>query len=300
MVVRPTSVTVFGILNIIFGLFGLMGMGFAIAMLVVMANADQKPPGFAMSPAAELYNRIAMGLGVVSTLMLLVSGFGLLGLRPWGRKLALAYAIYAIVSTFANIAITYVLIWRPLLEKIEEQNSPENTAAMFGFVGGMGGGCIGMIYPVLLWYFMTRPLVVAAFSGLSAAPPTDWSADPTQIANPALRDTSNPYLSPMTDTGPQMSSGESVIETLVPSKNGPALASYYLGLFSLFPCLGFFLAVPAVYYGIKGLRLVRSNPEVRGGVHAWVGVVCGSVFGLFNLLLLIGTTIGAVAAVMQN
>lgn len=295
MVFRPTSVTVFGALNIVFGLFGLFGMVAAVAMTVIMANTTQRPSTFTLSPAAELYNRVAIGLGFVSTLALLSSGFGLLRMRPWGRKLALGYAIYAVGSTIASTAITYMLIYRPMLEQAEMRSGPAANGAMFGLIAGLIGSCLGLIYPCLLWYFMTRPLVLAAFGETS--PVADWSPDL------APRDTSNPYLSPMSDTGPQISgggSGESVIETFVPSKNGPALVSYYLGLFSLFPCVGFFLAVPAIYYGIKGLRLVSEKPEVRGGAHAWVGVVCGSLFGLFNLVLLIGTVGVTVASMIKR
>ena len=72
---------------------------------------------------------------------------------------------------------------------------------------------------------------------------------------------------------------ESIVETFVPSQNGPALVSYYVGIFSLFPCLGFPLGVVAVYYGLQGLRRVRENPAVRGGAHAWVGIVCGVCSG---------------------
>ena len=34
-------------------------------------------------------------------------------------------------------------------------------------------------------------------------------------------------------------------------------------------------------YGTRGLGV--ANPQVRGGTHAWIGLVCGALFGLFNL-----------------
>jgi hypothetical protein len=119
-----------------------------------------------------------------------------------------------------------------------------------------------------------------------------------EFAPRAVSVSANPYASPnLTFEPPTVSSGaESVVEAFVPSKNGPALASYYLGLFSLFPFLGLLLVVPAVFYGLRGLRQVRANPQVRGGAHAWVGLVCGSLFGLFNLALLALLVIGLVIA----
>jgi len=41
---------------------------------------------------------------------------------------------------------------------------------------------------------------------------------------------------------------------VIPYKNMPALLAYYLGLFSLFPCIGLFLAIPAFVLGIMGLQ----------------------------------------------
>ena len=67
---------------------------------------------------------------------------------------------------------------------------------------------------------------------------------------------------------------------LIPYKNPAALAAYYLGLFSLFPVLGLFLAVPALILGIVGLRARRRNPAIKGSVHAWIGIVMGAIFTL--------------------
>ncbi|MEO8496449.1 MAG: DUF4190 domain-containing protein [Planctomycetota bacterium] len=67
---------------------------------------------------------------------------------------------------------------------------------------------------------------------------------------------------------------------VIPYKNMPALLAYYLGLFSLFPCLGFFLAVPAFILGIMGLRKRKQNPAVKGAIHAWIGIVMGGIFTL--------------------
>lgn len=67
---------------------------------------------------------------------------------------------------------------------------------------------------------------------------------------------------------------------LIPYKNAPALIAYYLGLFSLFPCIGLFLAIPAFILGIIGLRKRQQNPAVKGSVHAWIGIVMGGLMTL--------------------
>ena len=64
---------------------------------------------------------------------------------------------------------------------------------------------------------------------------------------------------------------------LIPYKNPHALIAYYLGLFSLFPCFGLLLAIPAFILGIMGLQKVKKNPAIRGTVHAWIGIVMGGL-----------------------
>ena len=64
---------------------------------------------------------------------------------------------------------------------------------------------------------------------------------------------------------------------IVPYKNLPALLGYYCGVFSLIPLLGLPLGIAAIPLGITGLRKQRSQPAVRGRVHAWVAVILGAL-----------------------
>lgn len=81
---------------------------------------------------------------------------------------------------------------------------------------------------------------------------------------------------------------------LIPYKNAPALVAYYTGIFSFICYLGFPLAVAAVILGVMGLKKRKQQPEVSGAFHAWTGIICGSVFGLMNLLIIIFTIVGAI------
>ncbi|MEE3286316.1 MAG: hypothetical protein VX311_17170 [Planctomycetota bacterium] len=67
---------------------------------------------------------------------------------------------------------------------------------------------------------------------------------------------------------------------IIPYKNGPALMAYYLGIFSLIPCLGLVLAIPAFVLGIMGLKKRNQNPAVKGTCHAWIGIIMGGLFTL--------------------
>jgi hypothetical protein len=64
---------------------------------------------------------------------------------------------------------------------------------------------------------------------------------------------------------------------LIPYKNPSALIAYYCGVFSLFPVLGFFLGLAGLILGIRGLRFAKEHPETKGQVHAWIGIVMGSL-----------------------
>src|SRR5262245_10695641 len=78
---------------------------------------------------------------------------------------------------------------------------------------------------------------------------------------------------------------------VIPYKNPPALIAYYCGLFSLLACaIPIFLPLPiaAVILGIKGLRKAKETPQVRGQVHAWIGIIGGSICGLVAIVATVG------------
>ena len=81
---------------------------------------------------------------------------------------------------------------------------------------------------------------------------------------------------------------------MIPDKNPSALTAYYLGIFSIIPCLAIPMGIAAVVLGMKGLQLVKERPEVRGRTHAWVGIVAGGLFALVNIGLLAVAAVGTV------
>lgn len=90
----------------------------------------------------------------------------------------------------------------------------------------------------------------------------------------------NPYA--VSQNPPTLQQANASSETdntggLIPYKNPHALIAYYLGLFSLFPCVGLLLAIPALILGIMGLKRYRANPIIRGSVHAWIGIIMGGL-----------------------
>ena len=79
---------------------------------------------------------------------------------------------------------------------------------------------------------------------------------------------------------------ENPLAHVVPYKNSKALISYYLGVFSLIPCLGAVLALVSIPLGILGLKHAKSHPQSKGTVHAWVGIVLGSLVLLGHIALI--------------
>jgi len=81
---------------------------------------------------------------------------------------------------------------------------------------------------------------------------------------------------------------------IIPYKNVPALAAYYCGVFSIFPC--FPIGIVAFVLGVMGLRKAAAEPRVMGKVHAWIGILVGGFFGLAWLAATILGMVGWVAA----
>ncbi len=169
---RPTPVTIFGILNIVFAIIGIMGAICSLAFFTIIdGNSDnpiiqimQKNPVFqAMrdNPSYLAYLKFSMILGVVVAVLLLVAGIGLLKLKPWARMLSIIYGVYGIISVIGNAIASYFFLIQPMFQKAGVDQA---AGAAGGAMGGIYGGFFGLVYPVLLIFFMMRPVVVAAFN----------------------------------------------------------------------------------------------------------------------------------------
>jgi len=152
---RPTSVTVFGVLNIVFGAIGLLSLPMSLATL------SGKMPGamgaLTQDPTWRAYMTVGLVVGPIMCIVLIAAGIGLLKLLKWARLVSIYYAIVAIVWGIVGVAFTLVYV----VPKIT--GSMSGPAATGGAIGGLAGGVIGMVYPILLIVFMLRPHVVMAF-----------------------------------------------------------------------------------------------------------------------------------------
>lgn len=143
---RPASVTVFGILNIIFGSLGLICLPFSLLITFGM------PQKWAPTNVAIIWLIIVHTIDIIRTIFLLTLGIELLRLRAWARKWTLVYSWFSISWVVIGSIVNLFLI----------------TSGEFGYaeeilpsaLGGTCGGLIGsLIYPVLLIIFMQKARV---------------------------------------------------------------------------------------------------------------------------------------------
>jgi hypothetical protein len=150
---KPTSVTVFGVLNIVFGGFGLLFSSLATFGLVTAGDTSK------MASAYKIFLLFMNVVGFGFSIWLLTLGVGLLGMRGWARRGSVLYGwlgiLLSIIETAVNI-LALVLNWVTV---------PEGGQAEYivGLCIGLAGG---LIYPVLLLIFMQTVRVKQAFYAL--------------------------------------------------------------------------------------------------------------------------------------
>lgn len=93
---------------------------------------------------------------------------------------------------------------------------------------------------------------------------------------------------------------DNTIATIIPYRNAPALVAYYLGVFSLIPCVGFLLGIAAVVLGVMGLNRARQYPEAKGKAHAWTGIIIGALVVVAHIVLIIVFFVAAAKTARGN
>ena len=160
----PRPIKVFGILNLVFAALGLFGTCFALLPFVV--NLDTPNPVLDMMKENEFYYSYNVFTTILSFVLIVIlgaAGIGLLQNRTWGRSLSVIYAVVNIAATLVSTVLAYIFVVQPLMEKAAQMApGPEKLALQSGAFGGLIGGCFGLIYPIVLLAFMTRPRIAEA------------------------------------------------------------------------------------------------------------------------------------------
>ena len=165
---RPAVATVFGILNLVFGIIGVCSSvvvvgGFTFVFNVLDAKTraqmqlDQSMQQFS-DPAFYGLFVMQMVLGTILSVVIIISGIGLLKFKNWGRKLSNFYAVAYLILLVVGVAINVIFT---VIPAINEANLPGASpdkigGAVGGAVGGVFSVCFGVIYPICLLVFLNR------------------------------------------------------------------------------------------------------------------------------------------------
>jgi hypothetical protein len=154
---KPTSVTVFGVLNCVFGGLGILCTPISIVG-IMMPN-----PQMEIAPPYKIFLLVSSVAGICFAGWLLSLGIGLLKFKGWARRGSVIYACIAIVWCIFGLILSVVAMSQGWM------TAPEGAAKagiIGGMVGGICGGILGMIYPVLLLIFMLTSKVKEAFMAI--------------------------------------------------------------------------------------------------------------------------------------
>jgi hypothetical protein len=184
---RPVAVVVIAALQLVFGVpalgsyaLSLAGLDKAVAslgpvnpqgqqrltLLDVEQRLEEKVPSY--GPAQRAVN-VA---GVVLSLLMIVSGIGLLTFRPWGRLAAIVYAVLSILTTAAFVVWYLAAVVPAVVEfgrEIAATGGREAEAMELtiqaAYIGGPLIASLSAAYPVVVLLVLLRPSVRDAFRG---------------------------------------------------------------------------------------------------------------------------------------
>lgn len=178
---RPGWPKVVGILSLVFGILGVTCGVAGVAMMPLMsgfmegamsANAGDTPPPPLM-PEVTAVGYVSYGFGVLVNVLLIAAGAALLGRKPAGRTLHLAYGLLGVLAAFAGIFVQWQMqneqaarmeAWLAEYGSTEFGQQMQAQQAMSG-VSNMIGLAIGMVialaWPLfcMIWFGVvkTRP-----------------------------------------------------------------------------------------------------------------------------------------------
>lgn len=165
---RPTGVTVFAVLNLIFATFGLLGVALNMVHFV-LPEAEPKNRLQELAHGSMLMSgwmQLSSVLNALAAIALLVAAIGLLRMLNWARVTSVVYAAYTIIMTVLGIFITTLAVFSPALAQAPRG---EQAFAVGAVVGAFFAGLLAIGYAAVMGYYLSRPQIVAAFEEASRA-----------------------------------------------------------------------------------------------------------------------------------
>jgi hypothetical protein len=171
---RPAVATVFGILNLVFGILGVCGsaasvVGFAVlsSNLVDAKMKEQMNLQQFDDPVFFGLLSMQMVLGTILSVVIIFSGIGLLKFKPWGRKLANFYAVAYLGLLVVGVTINIIFTVIPAINAANQPGATPDKigGAVGGAMGGVFSVCFGVIYPICILIFLNRRRFVDQIEG---------------------------------------------------------------------------------------------------------------------------------------
>jgi len=159
---RPISITVFGVLNIGYAAWKILGLLLTAVMMRMKLPGNSPLAAMKMDPFLTTWGHINMAITVVFGIVLIASGIGLLLLRNWARILAVVYSVLELILVLVGGVISYPMVMKSIATT-QVPGAPAGligAVAQFSFVMGIA---LSLAYPALLLIFMTRPKIIEAF-----------------------------------------------------------------------------------------------------------------------------------------
>jgi hypothetical protein len=141
---------IFGILNIGFGFLDLF---FTLFTMFVLPKLGLSDSAVVKQMNDSAWTKITLPLDGLVAVALLVAGIGLLRSQNWARITSIVIGSWQILECVIGAIV-----------------AATSGASGLKLIESFLGAVVGLIYPVLLIIFMTRPNIVAAFGPAQAIP----------------------------------------------------------------------------------------------------------------------------------
>ena len=164
--VRPTSVTVFAVINIILGALSVLGIAWGLVVrlgLIELPGAEDNPAVKLMeeNAAFALYSDVMTVIGILATIAILAGSVAMLQLKPWGRLVTIGWGCYSFLAAVLGAAINHVVVMRPMAEQAATEQ--ERIAMVIGGYFAIAFAGLFVIYYALMIGMLSRQKVRLAF-----------------------------------------------------------------------------------------------------------------------------------------
>jgi hypothetical protein len=174
---RPRSITIIGVIGVLWGFSGTVGGlgGLWVAMtmpewLMELVKREASPEIATIfiqalgDPQVRRWSVFLTGVQTALNAMLLFGAIGLLRLQPKGWWLMMGYIIGAIFWAVVDRLVLDPKVYQPFRERYQIEDRTARPVPRF---------TLGLLYPVISSYILTRPKIMALYKQDDDSPPQE-------------------------------------------------------------------------------------------------------------------------------